>query len=144
VKRRSIYNDYRPEVPTSAILKEGDPWPWGRGTAARDIELVYSGMPTGATLFAWLPEKRQDWLDLAAGVDRARRLGLPRRLRPQRRRRRRVAPRDDSAPMLAQVGAVRVPPGQLDWACRFRPAQMPSESRSGVGWYGAGATLRRS
>ena len=35
-------------------------------TARRDTEFVHQGMPTGATLFAWLPEKREKWVEAKA------------------------------------------------------------------------------
>ena len=45
-------------------------FPDGRGgnfdhgrTAARDIEFIRKGMPTGVSLFVWLPQKRQKYLE---------------------------------------------------------------------------------
>ena len=64
VRRKSMYNEYGPEVPTATVIREGDPWPWRYGYVAReDTELVHSGMPTGASLLVWLPEDRAKYLE---------------------------------------------------------------------------------
>ena len=54
------------DVPTAFTVKKGEPWPlpdiegdYHHGwTATRDVEFIRNGMPTGASLFVWLPQNR--------------------------------------------------------------------------------------
>ena len=58
------------DAPTAFVLKEGEPWPfpdgWGNHdhgrVASRDVEFIRKGMPTGVSLFVWLPERREKYL----------------------------------------------------------------------------------
>ena len=52
-----------PEVPTSRVIRKGEPWHRGRDlVAAEDTELVRGGMPTWGVA-VWMPEKRIAYLE---------------------------------------------------------------------------------
>ena len=60
-----------PEVPTSRVIRKGEPWHRGRGyIARRDTELVRGGMPTWG-LAVWLPENRITYLEGCLKLQRA-------------------------------------------------------------------------
>jgi hypothetical protein len=76
VRRKSLFNDYGPDVPTAQVIGRGERWPWKEGyVAARDVELVYAGMPTPA-LLVWLPGNRVAYL-AADSQSRIRFGGMP-------------------------------------------------------------------
>ena len=65
VKSRRWLSDS--DVPTAFVVKEGEPWPGNPDyVAKRDIEFIRNGMPTGASLFVWLPENRAKRLESMA------------------------------------------------------------------------------
>jgi hypothetical protein len=57
--------------PTALVVKAGEfrPTPSRDGhrwRARRDTDFYHIGMPTGVSLFVWLPEERAKWLEMDA------------------------------------------------------------------------------
>ncbi len=56
------------DAPTAFIVRNGEQWPFPNAhseydrVAGRDVEFIRKGMPTGVALYAWLPEKREQWV----------------------------------------------------------------------------------
>ena len=69
---------------TAFIVREGERWPIPddegdyRRVASREVEFIRNGMPTGVSLFVWLPDRREKWVERRAERGRQIRAALGR------------------------------------------------------------------